>query len=215
MDRYSELEVKYKADDVVLTAYNETLDKIIVEATSLFAGPKKPGSFRKTVVGTDTFFRGPNDAVLRYRRAGKDGNDQPALTYKKRKHGGNSVDRVEVDMFVDRALSTEEDVRAWLGVLGFVEHFSILKESHIYKIPGRGHNAVVALYDVIQHHKISRYLEIEIDKDSACDDNEGSGYLNEWAERFQKVFPSIGRPTGKSLYELHAPRTELYVEGSF
>lgn len=207
MDRYSELEAKYEAHAIPISAY--------LEKMKVFNAEKY-----HCVIGWDTFYSNPSTGlVLRYRRAKSEGNDHPVLTFKKRKDGGNSVDREEVDLFLERNDATDDDAKAFLGALGLKEHFSILKESHIHHIVRGDHIAVVALYDVMQpgQHGLRRFLEVEIDKDSECDATRGHEALRFWEAELESRF-DIKAPLNKSLYELYAPfekDAKLYIKGTF
>ena len=204
MDRFSELEVKYNAPGVTITAFEAAFSKKMI----------------RRVVGTDTYYVDPVRNVLRYRRG--ENETVPALTYKRRKNGGDSVDRVEVDLYLNLERATEVDVKTFLEKLGYIPHFTITKESHIVKVKdlvaeGAGTEAlvVVALYDVLSPAGgLFRYLEIEIDKSSNCKEFEARDVLRGWSKELETKL-RLDKPLGTSLYEIHAPRNELYVPDSF
>jgi adenylate cyclase class IV len=210
VDRYSELEAKYSANQLPFSRFRTEMDKL----TSL----KQP----HVVVGWDTFYANPETGlVLRFRRAKSEGNDHPVLTYKYRKSvGADSVDRHEVDLFLENNDKVEEDTDALLTMaLGCKKHFSILKESCIYHIEGAGHTAVIALYDVMVpgNNYVERFLEVEIDKDSPCTPEEGAAALAAWQEAVESQF-DLQRPLGQSLYELLGRNygdPELFIKGTF
>src|SRR4029077_15619848 len=136
MDRFSELEAKYDAHAIPISRYLDGMKEVARDARY------------HCVIGWDTFYANTKTGlVLRYRRGKSEGNDHPVLTYKKRKNGGDSVDRHEVDLFLARSESTDIDAEAFVKALGCQSHFSILKESHIHHVVCEDHTAVCALYD--------------------------------------------------------------------
>jgi adenylate cyclase class IV len=226
VDRYSEVEVKYSASMVPITRYQQVMAKLFEHQIER----------EHTVIGWDTFFSNPETGlVLRYRRAKSEGNDHPVLTYKKRKAvGQDSVDRHEIDLFLERNDHTDEDAKAFITTaLGCQEHFSILKESYIHHTDDGATKAIIALYDVmvppdldtpsalayqfLHGAAVFRFLEIEIDKDSTCSQDSGQWRLELLQTKLEKALP-IGKPLGKSLYELIGPTIgapKLYIPGTF
>lgn len=207
MDPYTELEAKFEANGLTATALQQFVDR----KSSLSSSYDK-----FCVVGTDTFFA-TADRVLRFRRPiGTPGpKDTATLTYKQRRSNGNIRDRVEVDLFLDVERSNlEADAKALVEAMGFVEHFSIVKESTIYDIRvGRGAVVVLALYDVLHQGKISRFLEVEIEKSSSISDAEAVLLLDTWIGYLSEL--GLGEPINKSLYQLYAPKDDLFLDETF
>lgn len=209
MDRYSELEIKYDASQVPVSKFQKFMEASASATTKVHQ-----------VVGLDTFYANPNTGlVLRFRRASSEGNDHPVLTFKKRKGGGDSVDRHEVDLFLEKNASTDADAAAFVAALGCSEDFSILKESYIYHVDCGDYTAVVALYDVIVPgtNFIRRFLEVEIDKEGPCLLEVAQAALGAWATIIEGSL-QLAKPLGQSLYELIAPYygdAKLYVPGTF
>lgn len=188
----------------------------------------------KQVVGLDTFYGHPGQRkTLRYRRAGSADlpHGPPSLTYKQRQSPGNIRDRFEIDLFLSENRPTDDSVRNLLQTLGFEEHFTILKESHIWHFPDFVQIAVdpdgsspatrttavpviVALYDVLQGGAIRRFLEVEIDRDAEIDDPTAEMLLSDWILEVQGQL-GLREPLTQSLYEMYAPRNHLFFPETF
>jgi adenylate cyclase class IV len=173
------------------------------------------------LAGIDTFFSGQG-IVLRYRRSapGEPLGGQSALTYKCRQSPGNIRDRYEFDLFLDDERVSEETVRAFVKVMKLEEHFTIKKESWIYcqevldSDYGGDYKVILALYDVLHDGKISRYLEVEIDKDGTVSDANARIILDSYIANLQRVL-GVGEPLNKSLYELFSPKDRLFLPETF
>ncbi len=208
MNSMTELEVKFKVPALTVGKFKSYFDVKVTNQPEYV-----------TLAGVDTFFSG-NGIVLRYRRAapGEPVGGTPALTYKCRQEPGNIRERIELDIFLDERRVKEETVKAFVAVLGLKEHFTILKESHIFKQEFHSshgnYTVVAALYDVLHDGKIDRFLEVEIDKDGTVDDEYARGILQSWISGFQRDL-GVGEPVNKSLYEMYAPRDELFLPETF
>lgn len=208
MNPETELEVKFAASHVTVLAFE-----------SWAKSRQLPCAKFTHAVGTDTFHA--KDCVVRYRRkASADGNSPPVLTFKQRQSPGNIRDRIEFDLFVDEAKTSDTEVIGFLRALGFREHFGILKESFIYHYEGvvasGSYEVVIALYDVYSEagHTGKRFLEVEIDKHGTCAEIDAQIILQDWIESAQQELV-VTAPLNQSLYEMFAPRNELYIPESF
>lgn len=188
----------------------------------------------KDVVGVDTFYASPAQGkVIRYRRAVDPTlpHGPPSLTYKQRQAPGNIRDRIEIDLFLAEHKPVTESVHNLLYTLGFSEHFTILKESHIWDFPEIIYTAtdadgvspqtkkavahvIVALYDVLHAGTIRRFLEIEVDRDSDIHDNTAEMLLSDWILEAQDKL-GVREPLTQSLYEMYAPRNHLFLPETF
>lgn len=207
MNPDTELEVKFPASHVTLLAFQKWAQK---------KGPTK----YTHAVGGDTFFADGKSVVRFRRKTTPEGNSPPVLTYKRRKAPGDIRDRIEFDVFVDEKMTSERATLGFLDALGFKQHFTILKESFIYHFEGAlesgSFEAVIAVYDVFREegHSGCRYLEIEIDKHGTCSEIDAQVLLQEMIEEARTTF-NLGAPLNASLYELWAPKDELYIPESF
>ena len=173
----------------------------------------------RTLAGLDTFYSG-NGIVLRYRRSAPDEpvGGPSCLTYKCRQSPNDIRERTELDLFLDGTRVSDDVVEEFVKVLGLKESFTIKKESWICRLqvmsPEGHYTVVAALYDVLAGGTITRYLEVEIDKDGNIDDSAARIILNGWIGNLQNSL-RVGLPLNCSLYELFAPRDELYLPGTF
>lgn len=196
MDRHSEIEIKFKADDVSLHAYHRLVRGMDIR------------NF-KVIRGTDTFYTFPDrPGFLRFRR----GEGWRGLTYKERKSEESIVDRVEIDVEVGESV-TDRDVDALAKALGGSKEFSITKESHIYRVAseigGVEHEATLALYDVFVGDKVdARFLEVEIERDNKCKPEEARKVLDKWASLIKNEVLVDGGPINKSLYEIYREKVK-------
>jgi adenylate cyclase class IV len=195
VDRHSEVEIKFQADDVALTSYHRLVRDMDIR------------SF-KVIEGTDTFFTFPDkDGFLRHRR----GQGWRGLTFKRRKSEDSIVDRVEIDVEIGDSV-TDKDVEALVKAMGGTKQFSIKKISHIYRVASEigkvEHEATLALYDVFVNGKVDqRFLEVEIERDNDCDPEEARVALDKWRKLINNELKVVG-PINKSLYEIYLERTK-------
>ncbi len=214
--KYCELEAKYDASSLPVSDFESEMRKMHP------GGPIRA----KTVVGIDTFFS-DTKKVLRFRRKRLGttpmGVDKPALTYKCRRRDGDISDRTEIDMWLGPD-ATDQDVRAMMEVMGMKESFTITKESWIYHVAdvpivqhkGEGNiDIVFALYDVLHNGLVHRYLEVEIERKGDITSQWATQRLDHWKGWIKEHFPGVGDPLNTSLYEMFAPRDDLFVPESF
>ncbi len=196
MDTRSEVEAKFDAPYLSLE--------------QLFAsfGDSCTENYKK-VGGWDRYYKQGNN-YLRHRCDGK--RKTSVLTVKLRKSTDSIQDRHEVDMPISTEVSAG-DVTAFLEMTGWKLHFEIQKMSYIFHLDGTNHQACIALYDVWSDDNmepgdkvpVRRFLEVEIEKDSACTQGEANIYLQHWIKHLQVEF-NLGTPLNSSLFELYAPK---------
>ncbi len=190
MDKHSEMEVKFRADGVTVEDVNAIFDMVDV-------------SSYKKVGGYDRYYT-QGDNIVRHRCDGL--KKTSILTVKSRKQAESITDRHEIDMPIGLNVP-EEDVTAFLAMTGWKLDFEIYKMSYIWHLHSENYSVCIALYDVWPEKAVlgQRYLEVEIEKDSVCTDEQGLEYLAEWQEVFQFSL-DLDNPLNKSLYELYSPK---------
>jgi predicted adenylyl cyclase CyaB len=186
--RFTEIEVKYRADSIKLANFIKT-------CTSM-----KP--LRKTFAASyDHYFckkTKRNNRVLRY-RAG----DRPELTTKKKTTNRNSFHRKEVNLPLSKK-ATLDMVTELAMMLGLKINFSIFKESNIYWYKGYDVVYYVVYTDNTKTKELGRFIEIEMDEHYDWND-----YKEAWKElrKVENAMESLGiRPCKRmrrNLYEIY------------
>ena len=206
MDPHSEVEAKFDAQKVSLKEYHDFLSGLSGE----FVNQKvvRLDSY-KAVKGKDTYYN-LNGSILRYREGDMPGGE---LTYKQRKSDKSIADRVEINLpFNGKVRPT--DVHTMIDYLGGKPVFSIEKTSYIYHVTGTlnpdnvtgnpQYIAVLALYDVTDEDgKTRRFLEVEIEAGSPCNEESGRKALDKWV-RIIKNQLQVEGPMNESLYEIYS-----------
>lgn len=213
MDQYSEIEAKFDANDLNVAQIQAFVDEL----------PFDGATYRcynyKQATGTDTFFK-VGEGVFRYRRdevtKNRDYYDGPptepydhprsiltCLTVKERKSAKNLLNRKEVDLWVGDKIEPE-DMRAFVGLLGGSEQFSIKKTYWVWMLEKNDIHICLAMYDVERPDGSDkrRFLEVEVEKNSACTQEEGMAVLRTWISMVQENFGLQG-PVNTSLLELY------------
>lgn len=227
MDPHAEVEAKFDADGLSVGQVQELVDALPDH------NYWRCRLYRRAT-GFDVFYR-VGAGVFRYRRddvtidreyrlrkvegrlqyvSGRRYRDHApsvscCLTVKQRKSGEHLLDRHEVDLWVGD--QKPEDVAAFVGLLGGREEFRIQKSYHVWMIQIPTFQGPVevclALYDVCRPDGSDkrRFLEVEVEKHSACGTSEGETYLQSWMLFLQQHL-GLGDPVNVSLQELYRPK---------
>lgn len=192
MDRHSEIEMKFQADQVSADEYERFMLNMKARNYHL-------------VDGVDTFYRF-GSRVLRFRN----GDGWRGLTIKQRKSTTSIIDRVEIDLEIGDS-ANEGDVEALIHHLGGVREFSIRKLSRIWRVPSAfevPHEATFALYDVYVNGMVdARYLEVEIERDNECTPEQARKALDKWETVVKNTFKVVG-PMNRGLYEIYSEKVK-------
>lgn len=209
MNRHSEVEAKFDASKVSLKQYHDFVSSRSGEFINTQS--VRMDSY-KAVRGKDTYYD-LNGSKLRYREGDMAGGE---LTYKQRKSDKSIADRVEINLPFSPKVSPT-DVHAMMNMLGGTEVFSIQKTSYIYHVSGQmptdlpgntNYQATLALYDVTDEDgKTRRFLEVEIEACSECNEEVGRKALDRWI-RIVKNGLEVEGPMNQSLYELYSKGKE-------
>jgi len=205
MDRYSEVEAKFDAQDLTVEKFHSFITGQLRNSRReyvILAGYKQ-------VSGTDTYYD-LNGKTLRFRQGDMPGGE---LTYKSRKAADSIQDRVEINLRLAET-AAPADTHTLLAALGGKEQFQIKKTSFIYRLdcslnPGiqdGTYEAVIALYDVFDSDiNRRRFLEVEIEASSVCDDLIGRQALDLWVTRIQSALKrQVTGPLNQSLFEIYS-----------
>jgi adenylate cyclase class IV len=197
VNKHSELELKWNADAINGRKFAAwMMENFVVKSAELFDG-------------TDYYFR-RGTSVVRYRV--DHGSTTQELTTKQRKSADSIRDRVEVNIPLDKKVA-QADVWALMDTLGFESEVALRKNSHVFHVPSRPLNVVVALYDVkivgrdtaIPKHT---FLEVEVESNAAVDQSVAEATLDRFAEALTEEF-GLATPLNESLYEMYT--NKLYV----
>ncbi len=197
MSEFTELEYKYKADDVKLTDFVKLVSKLNVVK-------------KLDISSWDTYYtKGPNEFV-RFRHS-----TDPELTIKRKVKTANNWERIEVDLPVDNSRITDEKVDNFLSLLEYQKNFKIYKSCFIYWL-----KEVNFVYYIVYDENLKetgRFIEVEINKSQIdylrnhkYDDRNNTGpkdgaveTLNEYEKYLTQLGLSPQNRMKKSLFELY------------
>jgi len=115
MNEFSELEFKYKADDIALRSFITLMKEL-------------PSITRKDVSSWDHYFTNEanKEEFIRFRES-----DEPELTIKRKTNQNNNWQRVEVDLPIEQKRLKLETVNKFVELLGYKPNTSIYKTCFI------------------------------------------------------------------------------------
>lgn len=146
MNEFSELEYKYKADDINLSDFIELMTTL-------------PVVKKKDVSSWDHYYtNGTEDEFIRYRES-----TDPELTIKRKVNQTNNWQRVEVDLPIDFTRSKTTTVSKFVELLGYSNKKSIYKTCFIYWL-----DYVNFVYYIVYDHDMNekgRFIEVEFNKE--------------------------------------------------
>lgn len=189
-DRFSELEVKFVADNV-----NE--DEFLTWGIL-----RKPVKYTSTS-GPDVYYKQGGN-VVRHRWSEGAG----VLTVKQRKSMKSIANRVEVDLNFAENMEIA-DVTQFLLASGWKRALTIFKNTvHVFWFEESNANITLSLYSVKRLVEKTRkcgqsftFLECEIEKGSNISDEEAAILLEKWRKELMEKF-DLKAPVNMSLWEL-------------
>lgn len=145
--KYKEIEFKYNADAIKLTAFTE------------FCTARKPINFTMAA-GYDYFYTNPtqDDSFGRHRV----GIDYNQLTFKRKTSTKNSFIRDEDNLLMASDISTDQ-VRSLFDKFGYYPNSTIYKNCFIYKYPK--YTLVYYIVYTEELSEIGRFFEIEMSEE--------------------------------------------------
>lgn len=149
---FEELEYKYRADNVKLSAFKELMAKLPVLSNLVAAS-------------WDIYYAedGSEDSFQRFRMDAS----RPELTKKVKTKDGNNWVRVESDLPLDPARVSEEKVSFHVGLDGYRENFRIFKYCDIYFQLDL--NFVFYIVYDRNMTESARFIEVEVNKDRVAE----------------------------------------------
>lgn len=188
----NEIEVKFAAPDVEPKAFCK------------WAMQFDPQRYERTK-GTDVYYQ-REDKILRHRY--QHTNSLQELTVKQRKSIYSTVDRIEIDLHLDR--NSPEEVTQFLKLTGWSPIFTLHKDNHVFWINcAKDYTLVAAMYDVklSTSNEYRKYIELEVAKGSKIGPPQAKFELKEWSKGLTSYLKIRNEPLNKSLYEIFIEET--------
>lgn len=184
MNEYTELEFKYKADEIALKDFIKLMKDLPVQQ-------------QKDVSSWDHYYTSNNeDEFIRYRES-----DKPELTIKRKTNVNNNWQRIEVDLPMDEKRSKVSTVTKWVELLGYKPKKSIYKSCFIYWL-----DYVNFVYYIVYDEEMKekgRFIEVEFNKERLTDASEKiSDQLKMGQEVLFKLNLSPQNRLKRSLFEI-------------
>lgn len=205
ISKHQEIEAKLDAEKVNIQEFKKFMSKLDNEGNLHVKGP-------------DGYYV-QGDRVLRHRVDSKGGTQE--LTVKLRRSLTDIRDRLEIDLKFDDETSPH-DVKEFLSCAGYTHAFTLVKDAHIFWINITPKTvATFVIYDVWKEEKNrltgktrkidkKRFVEVEIEKNSAIKTETAKRHIRKWVKILQKKF-KLKSPLNSSLYELYSGETYRMV----
>jgi len=146
MADFTELEYKYKADDVKLDSFIKLMESLNTKR-------------RLDVSSWDFYYVKDEFEFVRYRKS----PITPELTIKRKVVTSNNWERVEVDIPLDPKRYTDEGVNKFLGLLDYKPNFKIYKTCMIFWLDNVNYVYYI-VYDENMKER-GRFIEVEVNKE--------------------------------------------------
>ena len=162
------------------TAFLEIEHKFVVDAAfdreALFAACRTLGPKReKALTVTDTYYVPAGQANRIYRH--RIDAEIQQLTLKSR--GGDNEVRTEINLDLGVARSQADAVEAWMGVIGALPGFGIVKDIRVFDFP----DCEVVYYEAM--HKVKRVCCVEFEAKYAASEEEGLAILQRYERQLE------------------------------
>lgn len=189
---FDELEYKYKADGVMLSAFQELMYQRFHTLQ------------RQTVASWDIYYAQETDenSFQRFRMD----REKPELTKKVKTNTGNNWVRVESDLPLDPKRISETAVRFHVGLDGYKENFRIFKACDIFV----GYDLNYVYYVVFDSNmtETGRFIEVEVNKERVLELELGAkgssmAELRKGEALLEKLGITAQNRLKKSLFEIY------------
>lgn len=186
MNEFSELEFKYKADDIKFQDFLALMATLPIIKT-------------KDVSSWDHYYtNNSEDEFLRYRES-----TGPELTIKRKISQNNNWQRVEVDLPVDNSRATTTIISKFVELLGYSNKKSIYKTCSIHWMEYINFVYYI-VYDINMNEK-GRFIEVEFNKEkinSSLMSVAIETHLKKGQDELSKLGLSPQNRLKKSLFEI-------------
>lgn len=185
MNKYTELEYKYKADNVTLLQFRELMNE---------------SSCKKSldISSWDTYYTNLSDgpeAFIRHREAA----NPPELTIKRKSKKNNNWHRQEVDLQL--MPEAEADVEAFCNLLGYTKNFKIYKSCFIYWYEHVNYVYYITYDEGMK--ELDRFIEVEVNKDSILGLEDPETVLARAEHQLGKLDIKPANRMKRSLFEIY------------
>lgn len=179
MADFTELEYKYKADNINLTDFKKLMKKL-------------PITRKMEASSWDFYYTNESNSFIRYRAS-----STPELTQKVKTSESNNWSRVEVDLSLDPIKADKETVTKFVELLGYQENFRVFKTCFVYWLDKVNY----VFYNVFDENmkEVGRYIEVECNKNSGADQS----HLDEAADKLKELGLNPSNRMKKSIFELY------------
>jgi hypothetical protein len=182
---FKEYENKYSANEIKLTDF-----KALVESF-------KPVKFIETS-SYDLYFTNKKHEFIRYRKS----KDRPEATIKQKVTELYNIDRVEVNLPLDKDRITDQTVEAFVDLLGYKKNFTIFKSCWIYYF-----DSVDLVYYVVfdeNMKELDRYIEIECLEEKSLTKEQAFDILKKYETMLEPLGISSNKRLKQSLFERYS-----------
>lgn len=183
---FTELEYKYRADNVGLQDFKNLMQKQQVKKSL-------------DISSWDYYYtkEGEPDKFQRFRFS-----DTPELTKKVKVNDNNNWERVEVDLPIDKNRVSEQIVSKYVSIDGYAENFRIYKTCFIFWLDNVNFVYYI-VYDKDLREK-DRFIEVEVNKDSHVNIEDSMRILAEAETVLSTLGISSRNRLKKSLFEMYS-----------
>ena len=185
MNEYTELEFKYKADDIALKDFLALVKDLPIKK-------------QKDVSSWDHYYttNSNEDEFIRYRES-----TDPELTIKRKTSVNNNWQRVEVDLPLDLKRTKLPIITKWVSLLGYEHKKSIYKSCFIYWL-----DYINFVYYVVYDDNMKekgRFIEIEFNKDELTNNiDKITDQMKTGQEILSKIGLNAQNRLKRSLFEI-------------
>ena len=184
--KYKEIEFKYSADDIKMSAFEDLVKKLEEEY---------PLEKTMMVSSYDDYFVDKANNFIRYRYT----DDHGELTIKRKTTEKNNNERIEIN--IPTSGDNIDDIEEFCKYLGYDLNFSIYKTCKIFWMDN-----IVLVYYIVYDKNMKeqrRFIEIEADEEKEWESEEKAwDHVVKW----EKVIESLGinakKRLRKSLFEM-------------
>jgi adenylate cyclase class IV len=182
---FFEIEFKYFADNVKLTAFTKLMENL------KYADKLEISSWDTYFVHTEN-----KEEFVRFRNS-----STPELTIKRKTKQENNWKRIEIDLPLDPDRISEDTVRAWTELEGYVRKTSLFKTCFIYWFD----NVNMVYYIVYDENltELGRYVEIEGEKNNGLSEDQTFQEIKKYEQELNKLGISPQNRLKRSLFELY------------
>lgn len=184
-NNFKEYENKYSSNDIKLTEF-----KALIESFN-------PVKFVETS-SYDVYYTNNKHEFIRYRKS----KDRPEATIKRKNTELYNIDRVEVNLPLDKKRITDETMEAFVNLIGYKKNFTIFKSCWIYYF-----DTVDIVYYITYSEdmkELDRFIEIECLEEKPLTKEEALDTLKKYEIMLEPLGISPNKRLKQSLFERYS-----------